>query len=243
MPPATATGTTAATLHRTSQNTLTPLGARSRWLAVSGALPGFALGLGFGALAALRRTKPLHPAGRVGPAELQITSPQPQFGVPLVASTGTHACIARFSRSVGLPASWPDVEGLALRIDDAGADVLFASTGVGRLSRFVFEPRSAHRHGSLTTLLPVSTRSGSLLLRATPVDQADPPLEWELSVAHVGSRWLPVGVLRVTWAEDRPVRFDPVANALPGTRQYPLVSVLREPAYLISRRVVPRPGE
>ena len=213
----------------------------SRLAAAAGTLPGAALALALGALAAARRNKPVHPAGKVATGELEVTSPRPELGVPLLASPGTHACIARFSRTVGLPPSWPDVEGLALRIEDAGADVLLASTGVGRFSRFVFQARSAHKHGSLTTYLPVSTSSGSLLLRATPLDQADPPVAWELSAAHVASEWSRVGVLNLTWGEDRPVRFDPVANVMPGTRQYPVVSVLREPAYLVARHLVPRP--
>lgn len=235
------TGSVRETVRRTSDSTRRPGGGGARLLAMAGALPGTAIGVGLGAIAALRGTKPVHPAGRVGTGHLEVTSPRPELGVPLLATAGSHACIARFSRTLGLPASWPDVEGLALRVDDAGADILLASTGVGRLGRFVFEARSAHRHGPLTTYLPVSSPSGSLLLRATPLDQADPPEEWEVSAAHVGSSWLPFGVLRVTWGDDRPVRFDPVENVLPGTRQYPLVSVLREPAYVIARRLVPRP--
>lgn len=241
MPPSTAIGPTDDTARRTSHATAEPGGAGSRLLAAAGAVPGAAIAVALGALAAVRRNKPVHPAGRVGTGELEITSPRPELGVPLLATQGTHACIARFSRTVGLPPSWPDVEGLALRIDDAGADVLLASTGVGRLGRFVFQARPADRHGPLTTYLPVSTRAGSLLLRATPLDQADPPHAWEVAAAHVGSQWRPLGVLRLTWGGDRPIRFDPVENVLPGTRQYALVSVLREPAYLVARRLVTRP--
>lgn len=240
MPIAT-TVTARETLRRTADSTVDDPGLGARVLAAAGTLPGAALALGLGALAAVRRNKPVHPAGRVGSGELEVTSPRPEFGVPLLADTGTHACTVRFSRTIGLPPSWPDVEGLALRLDDEGADVLFASTGVGRLGRWVFQARSAHEHGPLTTYLPVSTDAGSLLLRVTPLDQSDPPLRWELSAARVGSEWRPLGVVRATWGEDRPVRFDPVENVLAGTRQYPLVSVLREPAYTLARRLVARP--
>jgi hypothetical protein len=215
--------------------------AGSRLAAAAGALPGAAIGAALGALAAVRRNKPVHPAGRVGTAELEVTTPRPEFGVPLLATRGTHACTARFSRTVGLPPSWPDIEGLAVRFEDPAADVLFASTGTGRIGRFVIEARSADSHGPQTTFLPVSTRSGSLLLRMTPLDQADPPVRWELSAAHAGSDWRPAGVLRVTWGDDQPLRFDPVENVLPGTAQYPIVQVLREPAYAIARRLVRRP--
>lgn len=183
----------------------------------------------------------MHPVGRVGDADLEVTSPRPEFGVPLLAEEGSHRCTVRFSRTVGLPPSVPDIEGLALRIEDSDADLLFASTGVGRLGRFVIELRPADQHGPQTTFLPVSTARGSLLLRVTPLDQADPPVRWELAVAHVGSEWRGVGVLRVAWGPDRPVRFDPVTHVLPGTSQYRLVEVLRQPAYALSRRLVPRP--
>ena len=239
--PSVTTVTARETLRRTADSTVEDPGLGARALAVAGTLPGTALALGLGALAAVRRNKPVHPAGRVGTAELEVTTPRPEFGVPLLATSGRHACTARFSRTIGLPPSWPDVEGLALRLDDEGADILLASTGVGRLGRWIFQARSAHEHGPVTTYLPVSTRAGSLLLRATPLDQSDPPVRWELSAAHVGSEWRPVGVVRVSWGEDRPVRFDPVENLLAGTRQYPLVSVLREPAYAVARRLVPRP--
>lgn len=228
-------------VRRTSGSTTEPRDARSRLLAAAGTAPGAAIGLALGALAAVRRTKPVHPAGRVGTAELEVTSPRPEFGVPVLATAGTHTCTARSSRTVGLPKSWPDIEGLALRLDDLRADLLFASTGVGRFTRFVIEARQADDHGPQTTFLPVATSSGSLLLRMTPLDQSDPPNTWELSAAHAGSEWKPVGVLRVTWGVDQPMRFDPVENVLPGTRQYPLVQVLREPAYLLSRRAVASP--
>ena len=213
----------------------------SRLAAAAGTLPGAAIGAALGALAAVRRTKPVHPAGRVGAAELEVTTPRPEFGVPLIATSGSHACTARFSRTVGLPPSWPDIEGLAVRFEDPTADVLFASTGTGRIGRFVIEARPADSHGPQTTFLPVSTQSGSLLLRMSPLDQADPPVRWELSAAHAGSQWRPAGVLQVTWGDDEPLRFDPVKNALPGTSQYPLVQVLREPAYALARRLVRRP--
>lgn len=236
------TTTVKDTVHGTDQHgTDRPRDPGSRLIRAAGAVPGAAIGAALGALAAVRRNKPVHPKGRVGAAELEVTTPRPEFGVPLLSSNGTHACTARFSRTVGLPASWPDIEGLAVRFEDPTADVLFASTGIGRLGRFVFKARSADKHGPQTTFLPVSTSSGSLLLRMTPLDQADPPVRWELSAAHVGSEWRPVGVLHVTWGVDQPVRFDPVENLMPGTWQYPLVQVLREPSYALSRRLVRRP--
>ena len=127
--------------------------------------PSSALGCGavFGAAALVRRTKPLHPAGSVGEGTLEITAPQRELGVPLLADRGTHRCTVRWSRAMGLPDSLPDFEGLALRFeggDGEPADLLFASTGTGAVSRFLLAPRSPGSHGPQTTLLPVQRAEG-----------------------------------------------------------------------------------
>ena len=215
--------------------------APSRLGAVAGAAPGALLGAVFGAAALVRRTKPLHPQGRVGEASLEITAPQPDLGVPLLSSTGTHPCVARWSRAIGLPSPMPDFEGLAIRFEEPKADLLFASTGTGPFSRFLLVPRPAGSHGAQTTLLPVSSASGtSLVFRVTPAAGAspdeEPPRRFDLAVATSGSIWRSVGVLEVVWGPDRPMRFDPVENLLPGTEQYPIVRTLREPAYFMARR-------
>lgn len=206
-----------------------------------GALPGAVIAASLGAAALLRRDKPVHPTGRVGQGWLEVTSPQEQTGVPVLAESGRHACTVRYSRTLGLPAPLPDVEGLAIRFDEHQADVLLAATGVGPVGRFVFRARRPDRHGPMTTHLPVATQGGSLLLRVEPLDQSDPPEEWALSVAGATQSWRPVGTLRVAWGDDRSLRFDPVENLLPGTWQYPVVTTLREPAYRLARRLAKRP--
>lgn len=213
----------------------------SRLGAAAGAASGAVLGAVFGAAALVRRTKPLHPQGRVGEGTLEITDPQPDLGVPLLAAAGTHRCTVRWSRAMGLPSPLPDVEGLAIRFQDPTADLLFASTGTGALSRFLLVPRPAGTHGAQTTLLPVSSAAGkSLVFRVTPAagtaPEEEPPRRFDLAVATSGSLWRAAAVLEVEWGPDRPMRFDPVENLLPGTEQYPLVRKLREPAYSMARR-------
>ena len=213
----------------------------SRLGAVAGAAPGAVLGAVFGAAALVRRTKPLHPQGNVGEGTLEITAPQPDLGVPLLAGTGTHRCTARWSRAIGLPSPMPDFEGLAVRLEDPKADLLFASTGTGAVSRFVLVPRQHGNHGPQTTLLPVASAGGtSLMFQVSPSAGAapdeEPPRSFDLAVATSGSQWRTVGSLSVAWGPDRPMRFDPVENLLPGTEQYPVVRVLREPAYFMARR-------
>jgi hypothetical protein len=72
-----------------------------------------------------------------------------------------------------------------------------------------------------------------------PLDDEDPPQLWRLLVADAGSDWRSVATVSVAWGHDQGVRFDPVENQLPGTRQYPLVTMLREPAYAMARRGTP----
>jgi len=209
------------------------------WAGALGALPGAALGATFGAVAKVRRTKPLHPVGRVGEGALVVTDPLPELGVPLLAGRDSHSCLVRWSRSVGLPDPLPDVEGLAVRFDDPTADLLFAGTGTGRVTRYIFAPRTPRRHGPQTTILPVASVQGPLLFRVTPVEVAgsdEPPGRFALAVSADGPDWRTVGHLDCVWGPDRPMRFDPVENVLPGTGQYPVVRMLREPAYLMARR-------
>lgn len=202
-----------------------------------GAVPGAVLGAAFGVVAVVRRTKPLHPSGRVGTAWLSVTDPVPELGVPLFAETVRHRCTVRWSRSLGLPGPLPDLEGFAIRVGDPAADLLFAGTGGGRLSRYVFAPRTPGRHGPQTTILPVPSVAGALLFGLTPaMGSGAPPARYELAVSVGGGRWRAVAGLECEWGSDRPIRFDPVEHELPGTGQYPLVRALREPAYAMARR-------
>ena len=210
----------------------------SMTLRAVGAVPGAVLGAVFGLTAKARRDKPLHPAGRVGRGRVRITEPRPDLGVPLLARRGSHPCLVRWSRAVGLPAPLPDVEGFALRFEDPSADLLFASTGTGILSRYLLVPRVPGRHGAQTTLLPVATAGGPTMFAVRPLaETGEPPRQFELSVSERNREWQPVGVVEVeSWGPDLPTRFDPVSNLLPGTRQYPVVRFLREPSYLMARR-------
>jgi len=133
----------------------------------------------------------------------------------------------------------PDVEGFALRVLDAGegrpADLLFASAGEGTVTRYTPLLRGPRSHGPLSTLLPVVGDTGSLMFLIEPLDDDDPPVRWRLLVADSGSFWRALATVTVSWGHDEAVRFDPVEHQLPGTRQYPLVRVLREPAYVMAR--------
>lgn len=225
---------------------------------LTGGMAGAVLGAGFATTALLRRDKPLHPRGIVSAGALTLTPAEARAGVPLLDASGVHPALVRVSYAVGTGPEGADIEGLALRLPSGGpggrpVDVLFASTGSGRLSRFVLAVRRPGVHATLTTLLPVQAQAGPpLLLRLAPRPGAaarTAPQSWPtayvLSWAHGRGPWRVCGELTVSWqdeAADAPHRFDPVANVLPGARQYPLVAWLREPAYALSRLAWPRAG-
>lgn len=224
-----------------------PLSCLLGW-AADGA--GISLGALFAMVATARRSKPLHPVGTVAPAVLTVTSPGAP-GCPLLDEPGEHGCLVRASYAVGSGPALPDIEGLALRVlPSAGAphliDLLFASTGVGPLGRYLLAVRLPGRHGAQTTLLPVRAGGRPLQLRLEPLDPLSQPwpASYVLSWAHGRGSWRPVGTLTVAWEgrADAPERFDPVVHPLPGAAQYAVLARLREPSYRLARRVRPAAG-
>ena len=220
----------------------------SRPAQVAGALPGAVLGGLSGLVGALRRDKALHPLGHRGTGRLQVTDPDPSWGITAFASAATLECDLRWSRSMSLPGGLPDIEGVALRMRGAGpggadADLLFASTGTSPWTRYVLTLRPQGRFGSMTTLLPVSAGGRAVVFRLTPaaapVDEGNlPPASYTLSAARGSGPWRTVGRVDATWTrDDRSERYDAVTRPLEGTEQFPFVTTLREPAYAAARAV------
>jgi hypothetical protein len=203
---------------------------------------GALLGTVFGLTARLRGTRALHPVGVCGTASLTVR-PGPHTGVVLLDDPGPHPCSVRWSRATGRKDGF-DVEGLALRLDGpAAGDVLLASTGTGVVGRHVLVLRRPDRHGPLTTLLPLSTPRGSLLLRLDPLDPGgagadEPPTAYRLLVCAPARPWHDRGTLTVTWTDrDCARRHDPVGHPPAGTWTHPLWARLRHPSYAASQRV------
>ncbi len=188
-------------------------------------------------LAAVRpAAKPLHPEGLLVRGRIYRHGLSPGTGVPWLDEPGEDEVVVRLSRAIGLPGVLPDIHGLAVRIplqDGAHGDLLFASTGWGRLSRFVLTASRSPQARPMTTLLPYRAPRGPLLLGA----RADGAETFELSCAPAGGDWRPFADLRfsLTPSDDGPVDFDPVGNRLPGLEQYPSVAALREPSYRRAR--------
>lgn len=190
-------------------------------------------------VAARPAAKPLHPQGSVVRGTLHRHGSPVPSGVAWLDEAGEDAVLVRQSRAVGLPAPAPDVHGLALRVTTgpgAHGDLLMASTGLGRLTRFTLTAaRSAYRR-PLTTLLPYRTPAGPLLLSAVFRDPAAVELAWAVGAGP----WHPFADLALTEdaaeADDAPLSFDPITHPVPGLEPYGWVRRLREPAYATARR-------
>jgi hypothetical protein len=217
---------------------------------LSGALPGLALAAAAALAGLLRRDKALHPVGHHGTGHLTVTRPAPELGIEALAQAGSRPCHARWSRAMGLPQGWPDIEGLALRLTAAGpdggdADLLFASTGARAWSRYLLTMRGPGRFGPLTTLLPARAHGRAVTFRLSP--QADlpdalpdalPPTAYALDLARGSGTWERVGHVDLAWSQaDIAERFDPIVRPLAGLNQYAFVTGLREPAYIAARAV------
>ena len=119
----------------------------------------------------------------------------------MLTERGQRHCVVRLSRALSTPDGWWDIGGFALRIDRAGAgggpaDLLFASTGVGRAGRHVLRATRHPMDEPMTTLLPVCAGASSLLLLVRRLaGRAEDG--FELCVAVDGADWSPVGMIEV----------------------------------------------
>lgn len=230
------------------QSTASSTSPLRRATRVGAGVGGQALRALFGAAAVLRGAKPIHTRGVLRRGTLAIDpAPADPTGVPLLDTAASHRCLVRPSRSVGLPRPLPDIEGLALRVPtaDGPGDILFASTGVGPVGRHCLVPRRSVAGGPLTTLLPVRSPTGPLLLGLfpRPAPRGVVTDEFDLRCSRPGGTWRAVGTLRIgdlaADEDDPPVRFDPVRFPVPGLEHYPVWAAVREPAYAAARSGYP----
>jgi hypothetical protein len=227
---------------------------------------GSLLGGLFAAAAVVRHGKPLHPRGVLLDAVVHRTGAPRRWDAAWLDEPGEDRGVARLSRAAGLPGPAPDVLGLAIALSGPAAsryDLLLASTGGGRLTRFALTPRRDLSQAFYGSLFPYASASGPVLLAAAPVRAAgghvpaipghplSAPLEFRLLAASPRGRWQDYALLRLTAQDgarlDPPVSFDPVLNPLPGLRYYGPLAQLREPAYAGARRRTargePRPAD
>jgi hypothetical protein len=183
--------------------------------------------------------KPLHPRGAVVRGTLRRSGSDPAVGVAWLDEQGADRVLVRRSRAVGVPSPVPDIHGLAIRVPVEGGwhgDLLLASTGLGRLTRFTLTAGRSPDARPMTTLLPYRSPAGPLLLAAVLRDERTVDLAWAVGA----SEWHGFGELTLEQepvdAADAPVSFDPVLNRLPGLEPYDWVRRLREPSYATARQ-------
>jgi hypothetical protein len=203
---------------------------------IGSSVGGAALAAATRSIALLRPAgKPLHPNGLVVSGRLHRQGSDPATGVPWLDKPGEDEVVVRLSRAVGLPTALPDIHGLAMRVllGDRRGDLLFASTGWGRLGRFLLTFGRRPETRPLTTLLPYRTAVGAVVLGA----RSDGPGRYELSWAPYAGRWRRFATLELADEPpaDQEISFDPVLNQVAGLQQYPAVVRLRAPSYLIAR--------
>jgi len=192
-----------------------------------------------GLIAARPAAKPLHPQGSVVRGTLHRFGAEPRTGAAWLDQAGEDQVLVRQSRAVGLPAPLPDIFGLAIRVPAEGGghgDLLFASTGLGRVTRFALTLGRSPYSRPLTTLLPYRTRAGPVLLSAVFRDEVTVALAWAVRAGD----WHTFAELFLDGdpvdEADAPVSFEPVRNTLPGLEIYEWVRRLRGPAYITARR-------
>ena len=220
--------------------------AADRLAAVPARAAGGALALAVGALRRVRpTTKPLHPRGTYHRGTLTRFGGG-DSGVPWLDEAGVDDVVVRTSRAVGLPRGWPDIRGIALRLrlGDGDADLLFATTGRGRLSRFLLTPALSVGQRPYTTLLPYRAPHGPVLLALSP----EGARSFRLERAYGAGSWTTVGQLVLDQPYAGPaLAFDPIAASVPGLPPYRWVSVLRRPSYRIAQHgrheLGPRPAQ
>lgn len=201
-----------------------------------------------------RPGRPFHPAG-VWLAGTLTRFPGGGSGIAWIDEGGQDRVRARFSRGVGLPESWPDVLGLAVRCPGpaAGAtDILLATTGRGRLTRYLLSPHRDVRQGFFSSMMPWRGRRGPILLaaasgaRSRPLpahraaftaDLAREPWQLDLYWAAPLGAWRRFARLELSpdaEGDDRD-RFDPLLNTPTGAGTYGWARRLREPGYARAR--------
>lgn len=235
-------------------------------------LAGRAAGAGLGAVSAVgtlvRHNRPLHPKGALLAATVRRHGAPVPWGVPWLDQPGQDEALVRVSRAIGLPAPLPDVLGLALRVPVPGpgsdldaaqppvADLLFATTGLGAVGRFLLAPRRELAASPLSTLLPYRSPRGLVVLAVTPADPGRPlprdpdelaavaatePVELVLEAAAPTGPWRAFGLLLLMGPADAsvdpPSAFDPVRRPLPGLEVPTALARLREPAYALAQRL------
>ncbi|MEU1041885.1 phosphodiesterase [Streptomyces sp. NPDC005907] len=130
-------------------------------------------------MAAHRSAPALHPAGLLCTATVDVAADGARWGVPWLAAPARHTALVRWSRAAGLPRSWPDAMGLAVRVEAAAGpgrplDLLLTTSGSGRLGRHLPRMRTNAVGGPYSTLLSYRFGNRPRIIAAFPQSPIPP---------------------------------------------------------------------
>jgi hypothetical protein len=201
---------------------------------------GVSLGALLAGLAALRRGKAFHPKGVVHAATLAVTDPPAcAQGSTLLGRPGEHRALVRFSRALGLPAPWPDLMGMAIRLPDAygeGAhqDFLLVTSVDAPVLHHVFLSVTRIDQRPYSSSLPYRAGGDPFLVGTLP----DGPDRFRFAVAPVMGRFRAVGSVAIgerLAPELDAMTFDPWHRG-GGLEPSGFLNALRRYAYPMSQR-------
>ncbi|MCZ7418713.1 phosphodiesterase [Verrucosispora sp. WMMA2121] len=210
------------------------------------------------AVARLRRGRMLHPAGRsFTGAVLVWGTPGRPTGVRLLDRPGQYPATVRLSKGTPTPGAWPDVLGLAVRIQRTTGqpfDLLVSSSATAPVLRHLPLPRRRFA-GTYSSVMSYRTGRRRLWL-AVLADPESPDLGRDLAglsaavaagrprlvlaVASAAGPWRPFGQVTIgdqlSAREDAGLAFDPVGNLPEELRLAGPLAWLRQHTYRGSRR-------
>lgn len=219
---------------------------------------GYAFAAAIATIGTVRGPRPIHTPGvRLQGVVRWLPGSSRESGVAWIDDRGADdlPVVGRFSRGAGLPASLPDVLGLALRLGNDEGDLLLSTTGIGVPGRFLLQPRMTPTRALFGTLMPYRGRTGPVLVAARTTTPGRMPAQmetlrrsiaatpWRLELmwATPRSRWHRFGQLELTSptgpADTSALRFDPVLRPPRGAHTYDWTRALREPSYSRARGV------
>jgi len=212
-------------------------------------------------VAAARHRRVFHPGGVLARGSIERVAAR-SAGLPIESAPDV---LVRLSKGIGTPGALPDVIGLAFRVPADGSatggpsapawDVLLASAGGGRLSRFGIRPVVRWPEQPMSSVMPLRYQGTNWWLRAqilSAVDGVGVSLDSIRSRLHEGPLTVAIDqapgfapfrpLARLTIKDVVPqgelgdVDFDPVLHTAPGVQLAPhWLSNLRMQAYRRSR--------
>jgi hypothetical protein len=216
----------------------------------AGRLAGPAFGLG----SFLRRARVLHPRGRSFTARVRCSG-DPRFAGTVLGEAGRHDGVVRFSRGAGVPEPWPDVLGLALRLDlaDGPQDLLLVSSASAPLARHAIRPARDYGAPHYSSITPFRLGATTVVLgaraehvgaprpleRLAQLEDAVDAVRFRLLVAEPTGPWTTAGVVELgPPVPGERVRYTPFHRA-GGLEPVGAVNALRRRAYADSQAARP----